>query len=129
MAIPMYGNPMMTEEEKKRMMAMALSGRDAARMRSPTSMVMANAEQEYLVREPEYPADYTARPNVIPPDADMSQYNDLTGTGVIGSGVMTENEANMLRNNVSPMGTPMTLEQIDEEIMRLEMLKNQMKGN
>ena len=56
----------------------------------------------------------------------MSQYNDLTGTGVIGSGVMNENEANMLRNNVSPMGTSMTPEQIDEEIMRLQMLKNQM---
>ena len=130
MAIPMYGNPMMTEEEKKRMMAMALSGRDAARMRSPTGMVMANAEQEYLDRKNfEGPsADYTSGPIRIPDgmNIDPNTVNDLTATGVIGSGLMTENEANMLRNNVSPMGTPMTPEQIDEEINRLQMLKNQM---
>jgi len=30
------------------------------------------------------------------------------------------------QEQISPMGTPMTPEQIDKEIMRLEMLKNQM---
>jgi len=107
----------MTEEEERLMMAQRLR-------QGNNNMMM--ADNNAAIRELEYPADYTTRPTIIPPNADMSQYNDLTGTGVIGSGVMTENEANMLRNNVSPMGTPMTPEQIDEEINRLQMLKNQM---
>lgn len=119
MARGMFSRPM-TEEEEKMMMAQ--------RLRQGNNNMMV-ADNNTAIRESEYPADYTARPPIIPPDADMSQYNDLTGTGVIGSGVITENEANMLRNNVSPMGTPMTLKQIEEEIMRLEMLKNQMMGN
>ena len=112
----MYNRPLTKEEEDRMMMSQSLRGNN--------NMMM--ADNNAAIREPEYPADYTARPTIIPPNADMSQYNDLTGTGVIGSGVMTENEANMLRNNVSPMGTPMTPEQIDEEINRLQMLKNQM---
>lgn len=116
MARGMYNRPM-TEEEERMMMAQ--------RLRQGNNNMMV-ADNNTAIREPEYPADYTTRPSIIPPDADMSQYNDLTGTGVIGSGVMTENEANMLRNNVSPMGTSMTPEQIDEEINRLQMLKNQM---
>ena len=107
----MYNRPM-TEEEERMMMAQRLR-------QGNNNMMM--ADNNTAIREPEYPADYTARPTIIPPNADMSQYNDLTGTGV-----MTENEANMLRNNVSPMGTSMTPEQIDEEINRLQMLKNQM---
>ena len=119
MAIPMYGNPMMTEEEKKRMMAMALSGRDAARMRSPTGMVMANAEQEYLDRKNfEGPsADYTSGPIRIPDgmNVDPNSVNDLT-----------EGMQQLPMDSVAPMAPPMTPEQIDEEIMRLQMLKNQM---
>ena len=108
---PMYKRPM-TEEEERMMMAQSLKN-----MLPPTNYDMDMLNERSRGAE------------LIPPGADMSQFNDVTGTGVIGSGVMTENEANMLRNNVSPMGTPMTPEQIDEEIMRLQMLKNQMTGN
>ena len=105
----MYDRPM-TEEEKRLMMIQGLKG---------NNMMMADADAAML-------NERSRGAELIPPDADMSQFNDVTGTGVIGSGVMTENEANMLRNNVSPMAPPMTPEQIDEEIMRLQMLKNQM---
>ena len=62
---------------------------------------------------------------LIPPGADMSQLNDVTGTMLAppmdsAAPIMTPQE------QISPMGTPMTPEQIDEEIMRLQMLKNQM---
>jgi len=112
----------MTEEEERMMMSQTLRGNDNmmvadANMIGPGVMTDADAA---MLNERSRGAE------LIPPGADMSQFNDVTGTGVIGSGVMTENEANMLRNNVSPMGTPMTPEQIDEEIMRLQMLKNQM---
>ena len=121
MAIGMYNRPM-TEEEERMMMSQTLRGNDNmmvadANMIGPGVMTDADAA---MLNERSRGAE------LIPPGADMSQFNDVTGTGVIGSGVMTENEANMLRNNVSPMGTPMTPEQIDEEIMRLQMLKNQM---
>ena len=106
----MYDRPM-TEEERM-MMSQSLRSNN-------NNMMMADADAAML-------NERSRGAELIPPDADMSQFNDVTGTGVIGSGVMTENEANMLRNNVSPMRTPMTPEQIDEEIMRLQMLKQTM---
>ncbi len=117
----MYNRPM-TEEEKRMMMSQTLRGNDNMMMADANMIgpgVMTDADAAML-------NERSRGAELIPPGADMSQFNDVTGTGVIGSGVMTENEANMLRNNVSPMGTPMTPEQIDEEIMRLQMLKNQM---
>jgi len=121
MAIGMYNRPM-TEEEERMMMSQSLRGNNNMMMADANMIeprVMTDADAAML-------NERSRGAELIPPGADMSQFNDVTGTGVIGSGVMTENEANMLRNNVSPMGTPMTPEQIDEEIMRLQMLKNQM---
>jgi len=119
----MYNRPM-TEEEERIMMAQSLKNNNMmtadANMIGPEVMTDADAA---MLNERSRGAE------LIPPGADMSQFNDVTGTDVIGSGVMTENEANMLKNNVSPMGTPVTPEQIDEEIMRLQILKNQMMGN
>ena len=116
----MYNRPM-TEEEERMMMAQSLKNNNMmtadANMIGPGVMTDADAA---MLNERSRGAE------LIPPGADISQFNDVTGTGVIGSGVMTENEANMLRNNVSPMGTPMTPEQIDEEINRLKILKNNM---
>tara|TARA_R100001510_G_scaffold52470_1_gene53194 strand:+ start:144 stop:521 length:378 start_codon:yes stop_codon:yes gene_type:complete len=121
MAIGMYNRPM-TEEEERMMMSQSLRGNNNMMMADANMIgpgVMTDADAAML-------NERSRGAELIPPGADMSQFNDVTGTGVIGSGVMTENEANMLRNNVSPMGTPMTPEQIDEEIMRLQILKNQM---
>ena len=109
----MYNRPITKEEEDRMMMSQSLRGNN--------NMMMADADAAML-------NERSRGAELIPPGADMSQFNDVTGTGVIGSGVMTENEANMLRNNVSPMAPPMTPEQIDEEIMRLQMLINQMTG-
>ena len=117
----MYNRPM-TEEEERMMMSQSLRGNNNMMMADANMIgpgVMTDADAAML-------NERSRGAELIPPGADMSQFNDVTGTGVIGSGVMTENEANMLRNNVSPMGTPMTPEQIDEEIMRLQMRKYQM---
>ena len=109
----MYDRPM-TEEEKRLMMIQGLKG---------NNMMM--ADNNTTMPESQFPADYTTGPTVIPPDADMSQFNDVTGTMLAppmdsAAPIMTPQE------QISPMGTPMTPEQIDEEIMRLQMLKNQM---
>jgi len=124
----MYNRPMTKEEEDRMMMAQSLKN---------NNMMM--ADNNTVIRESEYPADYTTGPTLIPPDADMSQFNEVTGTGVADpSSVVRESEIlnqgiNLDPNSVvrqtetiSPMGTPMTPEQIDEEIMRLQILKNQM---
>tara|TARA_R100001460_G_scaffold1507_6_gene5662 strand:+ start:157 stop:519 length:363 start_codon:yes stop_codon:yes gene_type:complete len=110
----MYNRPM-TEEEERMMMSQSLRGNN--------NMMM--ADNNTAMPESQFPADYTTGPTVIPPDADMSQFNDVTGTMLAppmdsAAPIMTPQE------QISPMGTPMTPEQIDEEIMRLQMLKNQM---
>ena len=114
----MYNRPM-TEEEERMMMSQSLRGNN--------NMMM--ADNNTAMPESQFPADYTTGPTIIPPDADMSQFNDVTGTGTgtmlappmdSAAPIMTPQE------QISPMGTPMTPEQIDEEIMRLQMLKNQM---
>jgi len=126
----MYNRPM-TEEEKRMMMSQSLRGNNNMMMADANMIgpgVMTDADAAML-------NERSRGAELIPPGADMSQFNDVTGTGVIGSGVMTENEANMLRNNVSPMGTPMTrkpmtLEEIDEQMRQLEILRNDiMMGN
>ena len=109
----MYDRPM-TEEEKRLMMIQGRKG---------NNMMM--ADNNTTMPESQFPADYTTGPTVIPPDADMSQFNDVTGTMLAppmdsAAPIMTPQE------QISPMGPPMTPEQIDEEIMRLQMLKNQM---
>ena len=118
----MYGNPMMTEDEKQRMMAAMLAGRDVARMRSPTGMMMANAEQEIL------------GPGVMT-DRDATMINDAFNADRTTGVPMPDSMNPTLRNEqqftppverMSPMGSPMTPEQIDEEIMRLQMLKQTM---
>ena len=109
----MYDRPM-TEEEKRLMMIQGLKG---------NNMMM--ADNNTTMPESQFPADYTTGPTVIPPGADMSQFNDVTGTMLAppmdsAAPIMTPQE------QISPMGTPMTPEQIDEEIMRLQMLKQTM---
>ena len=103
----MYGNPMMTEDEKQRMMAAMLAGRDAARMRSPTGMMMANAEQD-MINDPSMEADRT-RGVPMPDDMNPTLRNEQSYTPSV--------------ERISPMGSPMTPQEIDEEIMRLQMLK------
>lgn len=100
----MYNRPMTKEEEERMMMAQSLKN---------NNMMM--ADNNTVIREPEYPADYTTGPTLIPPDADMSQFNDVT-----------ESMQQLPMDSVAPMAPPMTPEQIDEEIMRLQILKNQM---
>ena len=115
----MYDRPM-TEEEKKLMMIQGLKGNNMmmadANMIGPGVMTDADAA---MLNERSRGAE------LIPPGADMSQFNDVTGTMLAppmdsAAPIMTPQE------QISPMGTPMTPEQIDEEIMRLQMLKNQM---
>lgn len=103
----MYGNPMMTEDEKQRMMAAMLAGRDAARMRSPTGMMMANAEQD-MMNDPSMEADRT-RGVPMPDSMNPTLRNEQSYTPSV--------------ERISPMGSPMTSQEIDEEIMRLQMLK------
>ena len=103
MAIGMYNRPM-TEEEERMMMAQSLKN---------NNMMM--ADNNTVITESEYPADYTTGPTLIPPDADMSQFNDVT-----------ESMQQLPMDSVAPMAPPMTPEQIDEEIMRLQMLKQTM---
>ncbi len=124
----MYNRPM-TKEEERIMMAQSLKN---------NNMMM--ADNNTTMPESQFPADYTTvmtdadvamlnersrGAELIPLGADMSQFNDVKG-GMqqlpmdSAAPIMTPQE------QISPMGTPMTPEQIDEEIMRLQMLKNQM---
>ena len=117
MAIGMYNRPM-TEEEERMMMSQSLRGNNN----------MMIADNNTAMPESQFPADYTTGPTVIPPGADMSQFNDVTGTMLPPTNYDMDMMQNTLpqKEQISPMGTPMTPEQIDEEIMRLQMLKNQM---
>jgi hypothetical protein len=123
----MYNRPM-TEEEERMMMSQSLRGNN--------NMMM--ADNNTAMPESQFPADYTTGPTIIPPDADMSQFNDVTGTGTgtmlappmdSAAPIMTPQE------QISPMGTPMTrkpmtLEEIDEQMRQLEILRNDiMMGN
>ena len=112
MAIGMYNRPM-TEEEERMMMSQSLRGNN--------NMMM--ADNNTAMPESQFPADYTTGPTVIPPGADMSQFNDVTGTMLAPP---TSSMDNLLAPPAAPIAPPMTPEQIDEEIMRLKMLKNQM---
>lgn len=118
-----YNRPM-TEEEKRLMIIQGLR---------QNNMNMMMADNNTTMPESEFPADYTTGPTVIPPGADMSQYNVIDPSSVVRESEMLNQGMNLDPNSVvrqpetiSPMGTPMTPEQIDEEIMRLQMLKNQM---
>ena len=127
MAIGMYNRPM-TEEEERMMMAQSLKNNNMM-MADSNSAVRASdfnsLDPSSAVRISEYPADYTTGPTLIPPGADMSQYNDVTGS-MLAPPVDSTAPIMTPQEQISPMGTPMTPEQIDEEIMRLQMLKNQM---
>ena len=112
----MYNRPMTKEEEDRMMMSQSLRGNN-------NNMMM--ADNNTAMPESQFPADYTTGPTVIPPDADMTQFNDVTGTMLAppmdsAAPIMTPQE------QISPMGTPMTPEQIEEEINRLKILKNNM---
>ena len=135
-----YNRPM-TEEEKRLMIIQWLR---------QNNMNMMMADNNTTMPESEFPADYTTGPTVIPPGADMSQYNDVTGSmlappmdsflappmeraapippvdSLLAPPVDSTAPIMTQQEQISPMGTPMTPEQIDEEIMRLQMLKNQM---
>ena len=132
MAIGMYNRPM-TEEEKRLMMIQGLRQNNMM-MADSSSAVRASdfnsLDPSSAVRVSEYPADYTTGPT---PGADMSQYNVIDPSSVVRESEMLNQGMNLDPNSVvrqpetiSPMGTPMTPEQIDEEIMRLQILKNQM---
>jgi len=116
----MYNRPM-TEEEERMMMSQSLRGNNNMMMADANMIgpgVMTDADAAML-------NERSRGAELIPPDADMSQFNDVTGTMLAppmdsAAPIMTPQE------QISPMGTPMTPEQIDEEIMRLQMLKNQM---
>tara|TARA_R110000803_G_scaffold34488_5_gene75257 strand:- start:4187 stop:4522 length:336 start_codon:yes stop_codon:yes gene_type:complete len=109
----MYGNPMMTDDEKQRMMAAMLAGRDAARMRSPTGTMMANAEQDMMNDPYNGPSNADRTTGVpMPDDMNPSLLNEQPYTPPV--------------ERISPMGSPMTPQEIDEEIMRLQMLKQTM---
>ena len=121
----MYNRPMTKEEEERMMMAQSLKN---------NNMMM--ADNNTTMPESQFPADYTTGPTLIPPDADMSQYNVIAPSSVVRESEMLNQGMNLDPNSVvrqpetiSPMGTPVTPEQIDEEIMRLQILKNQMMGN
>ena len=113
MAIGMYNRPM-TEEEERMMMAQSLKNNNM--MIPPTNYDMDMLNERSRGAE------------LIQPGADMSQFNDVTGTMLPPTNYDMDMMQNTLpqKERISPMGTPMTPEQIDEEIMRLQMLKNQM---
>ena len=122
MAIGMYNRPM-TEEEERMMMAQSLKNNNMmmadANMIEPR--VMTDADVAML-------NERSRGAELIPLGADMSQFNDVKG-GMqqlpmdSAAPIMTPQE------QISPIAPPMTPEQIDEEIMRLQILKNQMMGN
>ena len=107
----MYNRPM-TEEEERMMMAQSLKN---------NNIMMADADAAML-------NERSRGAELIPPGADMSQFNDVTGTMLPPTNYDMDMMQNTLpqKERISPMGTPMTPEQIDEEIMRLQILKNQM---
>ncbi len=127
----MYNRPMTKEEEERMMMAQSLKNNNMM-MADSNSAVRASdfnsLDPSSAVRISEYPADYTTGPTLIPPGADMSQYNDVTGS-MLAPPVDSTAPIMTPQEQISPMGTPVTPEQIDEEIMRLQILKNQMMGN
>ena len=135
----MYNRPMTKEEEERMMMAQSLKNNNMM-MADSNSAVRASdfnsLDPSSAVRISEYPADYTTGPTLIPPGADMSQYNDVTGSmlappvdSLLAPPVDSTAPIMTPQEQISPMGTPVTPEQIDEEIMRLQILKNQMMGN
>ena len=117
----MYNRPITKEEEDRMMMSQSLRGNNNMMMADANMIgpeVMTDADAAML-------NERSRGAELIPPSADMSQFNDVTGTMLAppmdsAAPIMTPQE------QISPMGTPMTPEQIDEEIMRLQMLKNQM---
>ena len=96
----MYDRPM-TEEEKRLMMIQGLR---------QNNMSMANAEQD-MMNDPSMEADRT-RGVPMPDSMNPTLRNEQPYTPPV--------------ERMSPMGSPMTPEQIDEEIMRLQMLKQTM---
>jgi len=96
----MYDRPM-TEEEKRLMMIHGLR---------QNNMSMANAEQD-MMNDPSMEADRT-RGVPMPDDMNPTLRNEQPYTPPV--------------ERMSPMGSPMTPQEIDEEIMRLQMLKQTM---
>ena len=93
----MYDRPM-TEEEKRLMMIQGLR---------QNNMSMANAEQD-MMNDPSMEADRTTGVP-MPDDMNPTLRNEQPYTPPV--------------ERMSPMGSPMTPQEIDEEIMRLQMLK------
>ena len=96
----MYDRPM-TEEEKRLMMIQGLR---------QNNMSMANAEQD-MMNDPSMEADRT-RGVPMPDSMNPTLRNEQPYTPPV--------------ERISPMGSPMTPQEIDEEIMRLQMLKQTM---
>jgi len=96
----MYDRPM-TEEEKRLMMIQGLR---------QNNMSMANAEQD-MMNDPSMEADRT-RGVPMPDSMNPTLRNEQSYTPSV--------------ERISPMGSPMTSQEIDEEIMRLQMLKQTM---
>ena len=125
----MYNRPM-TEEEERMMMSQSLRGNNNMMMADANMIgpgVMTDADAAML-------NERSRGAELIPPGADMSQFNDVTGTMLAppmdsAAPIMTPQE------QISPMGTPMTrkpmtLEEIDEQMRQLEILRNDiMMGN
>ena len=120
----MYNRPM-TEEEERMMMSQSLRGNNNMMMADANMIeprVMTDADAAML-------NERSRGAELIPPGADMSQFNDVTGTMLAppmdsAAPIMTPQE------QISPMGTPMTLEEIDERMRQLEILRNDiMMGN
>ena len=97
-----YNRPM-TEEERRMMMAQTLrvNNQDNSIPTVPTTMSPFTQE---------IPEGVYVDPNSV---------NDVTGT---------MNQENLIppRREVAPIGGSMTIDQIEEEIMRLQIMKNQM---
>lgn len=96
----MYDRPM-TEEEKRLMMIQGLR---------QNNMRMANAEQG-MMNDPSMEADRT-RGVPMPDSMNPTLRNEQPYSPPV--------------ERISPMGRPMTPQEIDEEIMRLQMLKQTM---
>ena len=96
----MYDRPM-TEEEKRLMMIQRLR---------QNNMNMANAEQS-MMNDPSMEADRT-RGVPMPDSMNPTLRNEQPYSPPV--------------ERISPMGSPMTPQEIDEEIMRLQMLKQTM---
>ena len=127
MAIGMYNRPM-TEEEERMMMSQSLRGNNNMMMADANMIgpgVMTDADAAML-------NERSRGAELIPPGADMSQFNDVTGTGTMLAPPMDSSAPIMTpQEQISPMGTPMTrkpmtLEELNEEIRLLETLRNDM---